>query len=189
MGEGGGVLVNQAVHQLDLLLWLFGPITEVFGYWSNINHPEIEVDDTSVAVLRGSDGRLGSIVVSNSQRPALYSRIQIHGDSGGSVGVQTDGGQMFIAGASDILEAPITDLWAVPGDEMTLAQLQAQDRAAFEMDDPVVYYLELQVQDFIDAVNDQRIPLVSGFDGRRAVELFESIYRSHDTGTVQLMDG
>jgi len=186
-GEGGGVLVNQAVHQLDLLLWLFGPVEEVFGYWGNINHPEIEVDDTAVAVLRGADGRLGSIVVSNSQRPGLYSRIHVHGDNGASVGVQTDGGQMFVAGMSEIVEAPFTDLWTVPGQENLLPDLQARDRAAFGVSDPIRHYLTIQVEDFLSAVAKDRTPLVTGADGRRAVALFESIYRATDEGVTQHM--
>jgi len=186
-GEGGGVLVNQAVHQLDLLLWLFGPVEEVFGYWGNINHPEIEVDDTAVAVLRGADGRLGSIVVSNSQRPGLYSRIHVHGDNGASVGVQTDGGQMFVAGVSEIVEAPVTDLWTVPGQENLLPDLQARDRAAFDVSDPIRHYLKMQVEDFLSAVAEDRTPLVTGTDGRRAVALFESIYRATDEGVTQHM--
>ncbi len=186
-GEGGGVLVNQAVHQLDLLLWLFGPMQQLFGYWENVNHPKIEVDDTAVAVLRGTDGRLGSIVVSNSQRPGLYSRIHIHGSNGASVGVQTDGGQMFIAGSTEIAEPPITDLWTVPGEEGALAVFQAQDRRAFDMDDPISFFLGLQVQDFLEAVRNDREPLVTGLDGRRAVELFESLYRSQRTGAAQTL--
>ena len=49
-GEGGGVLVNQAPHQLDLLLWYMGDVDEVYGVWKNLNHPYIEVEDTAVAV-------------------------------------------------------------------------------------------------------------------------------------------
>ncbi len=186
-GEGGGVLVNQAVHLLDLFLWFFGPIDTVFGNWSNINHPEIEVDDTAVAVVRGFDGRLGSIVVSNSQRPGLYAHIHVHGDNGASIGVQTDSGPMFIAGATEAMEAPITDTWSVPGAEDTLRELQERDREAFDVTDPIMHYLGLQVQDFLNAVRENRPPLVTGLDGRSAVHLFEAIYRSHDTGAVQLL--
>src|SRR5689334_243687 len=71
-GEGGGVLVNQAPHQLDILQWLMGPVEELSGYWANLNHPYIEVEDTAVAVIRFRSGALGNIVVSNSQNPALY---------------------------------------------------------------------------------------------------------------------
>ncbi len=69
--EGGGVLVNQAPHQLDLLQWYMGPIEELFGYWGNLNHPYIEVEDTAIAVLRFKSGALGNIVVSNSQNSSV----------------------------------------------------------------------------------------------------------------------
>src|SRR5205807_5444430 len=67
--EGGGVLVNQSPHQLDLLQWFMGPIAEVSGAWANVNHPSVEVDDTAVAVLRVQSGGLGSIVTSVAQTP------------------------------------------------------------------------------------------------------------------------
>ncbi len=57
--EGGGVLVNQSPHQLDLLLWLMGPAVEVSGYWANLNHPTVEVEDTAVATIRFKSGGLG----------------------------------------------------------------------------------------------------------------------------------
>ena len=70
-GEGGGVLVNQAPHQLDLLQWLMGPVEELFGYWDNLAHPGIEVDDTAVAVVRFRGGGLATILLSNAQNPGL----------------------------------------------------------------------------------------------------------------------
>lgn len=176
--EGGGVLVNQAPHQLDLLQWLMGPIDEVFGYWDNLNHPTIEVEDTAVAVLRFKSGGVGSIVVSNSQRPGIYGKVHIHGSNGASVGVQTEGGAMFIAGMSSILEAPYNDLWTVPGEESLVDQWRAEDRAAFEQGDPALRYITLQNQDFLDAVSEDRAPAVTGQDGRVTVELFTAIYRS-----------
>jgi len=184
-GEGGGVLVNQAVHHLDLLLWLFGPVETVFGFWGNINHPEIEVDDTAIAVLRGVGGGLASIVVSNSQRPGLHANVHLHGSNGASVGVQTDGGQMFVAGVSEIVDPPVTDLWTVPGEEQLLSEFRASDHSEFASVDPIVHYHRLQVEDFLDAVIEGRSPLVTGADGRRAVELFAAIYRSNDTGLAQ----
>ena len=100
--EGGGVLVNQAPHQLDILLWYMGEIDEVYGLWRNLNHPYIEVDDTALAIIKFKSGALGNVVVSNSQKPGIYSKIHVHGENGASVGVQTDGGSMFIAGMTDI---------------------------------------------------------------------------------------
>ena len=55
--EGGGVLVNQSPHQLDLLQWFMGPIEEISGRWANVNHPSVEVDDTAVAVIRFAERR------------------------------------------------------------------------------------------------------------------------------------
>jgi UDP-N-acetyl-2-amino-2-deoxyglucuronate dehydrogenase len=176
--EGGGVLVNQAPHQLDLLQWFMGPIDELFAYWDNLNHPYIEVEDTAIAVLRFKNGGLGSIVVSNSQKPGIYGRVHVHGANGASIGVQTDGGSMFIAGMTSVLEPPINDLWTVPGEEHRLAVWQAEDRAAFESADPATHYHHLQIRDFLRAIIDDREPLVTSSDGRMTVELFTAIYRS-----------
>ena len=176
--EGGGVLVNQAAHQLDLLLWYMGPIAELTGYWENFTHPTIEVEDTAVAVIRFCNGGLGSIVVSNSQRPGLYGKVHVHGESGASVGVQTDGGAMFIAGLTRVLEPPVNDLWTVPGEEMMLATWRAEDESVFGAIDPSTYFHRQQVRDFLAAVGEGRSPAVSGYNGRSVVELFTGIYRS-----------
>lgn len=176
--EGGGVLVNQAPHQLDLLLWYMGEVQELFGYWSNLNHPYIEVEDTAAAVVRFKNGAMGNILVSNSQKPGLYGKVQVHGENGASVGVQTDGGAMFIAGMSNVLEPPINDLWTVPGEESLLARWQEEDRATFASVDPIKHYFTLQIQDFLDAIRDGREPHVTAQDGRRVVELFAGLYLS-----------
>lgn len=180
--EGGGVLVNQSPHQLDILQWLMGPIQEVFGYWDNLNHPYIEVEDTAIAAIRFKNGGLGSIVVSNSQKPGLYGKVHIHGKNGASVGVQTDGGAMFVAGMSSVLEPPINDLWTVPGEEHLLDGWQAEDRAAFANINTTTYYHQLQDQDFLRAILDDRDPMVTGVEGRKTVELFTAIYRSQRDG-------
>ena len=176
--EGGGVLVNQAPHQLDLLLWFMGPAAELFGYWGNLNHPFIEVEDTAVAVVRFQNGGLGNILVSNSQKPGIHGKVHVHGRSGASAGVQTDGGAMFIAGMTGILEPPVNDLWTVPGEEKNLPLWQKQDADAFATIDPTIHFHRLQIRDFLEAVVAKREPLVTAADGRRTVELFTAIYRS-----------
>jgi UDP-N-acetyl-2-amino-2-deoxyglucuronate dehydrogenase len=176
--EGGGVLVNQSPHQLDLLQWFMGPIEELYGCWGNLNHPYIEVEDTAVAVLRFRNGALGSIVVSNSQKPGLYGKVHVHGENGASVGVQTDGGAMFIAGMSSVLEPPVNDLWTVPGEEAMLSAWQEEDRRAFEQIDATRHYHRLQDQDLLRAIIDGRAPMIDGVEGRKTVELFTAIYRS-----------
>ena len=176
--EGGGVLVNQSPHQLDILLWLMGPAAEVSGYWANVNHPTVEVDDTAVATVRFRNGGLGSIITSVSQKPGIYSKIHIHGTNGASLGVETDRGATFIAGVSTIAEPALNDLWTVPSEEQLLGEFQAEDRAKFREVDATVHYHALQIADFLRAIREGRPPLVTGEDGRAVVELFSAIYRS-----------
>ena len=177
--EGGGVLVNQAPHQLDLLLWFMGPVAELYGCWDNLNHPYIEVEDTAIALIRFANGALGNIVVSNSQKPGLYGKVHVHGSSGASVGVQTDGGAMFIAGMSPVLEPPVNDLWSVPGEDSLLDLWKGEDEEFFRTIDAASYYHKLQLEDFLQAILEHREPKVSGPEGRRTVELFTAIYRSN----------
>ena len=180
--EGGGVLVNQSPHQLDILLWLMGPAAEVSGYWANANHATVEVGDTAVASVRFANGGLGSIITSVSQRPGIYTKVHVHGTSGASVGVETDHGASFVAGVSGITEPPLNDLWTVPGEEHKLAEYVAEDRAAFSMIDATTHYHALQIRDFVEAIREGRPPLVTARDGRAVVELFTAIYRSAREG-------
>lgn len=176
--EGGGVLVNQAPHQLDILLWFMGEIDEVYGQWKNLNHPYIEVEDTALAIIKFKNGALGNIIVSNSEKPGIYGKVHVHGENGASVGVQTDGGAMFIAGMSNILEPPVNDIWSVPGEEKLLAKWVEEDAAHFNQIDPTVYYMERQIEDFLHALKSGKEPMVTGKEGRKTVELFTAIYRS-----------
>lgn len=176
--EGGGVLVNQSPHQLDIMLWYMGDIDEVYGIWRNLNHPYIEVDDTALAIVKFKSGAIGNILVSNSQKPGLYGKVHVHGENGASVGVQTDGGAMFIAGMTGVAEPPVNDLWTVPGEEHMLEKWKEEDTRLFRSIDPTVYYMKCQIEDFISAIKEGREPAVSGEAGRKTVELFTAIYRS-----------
>ena len=180
--EGGGVLVNQTPHQLDLLQWMMGPIAELFGYWDNLNHPYVEVEDTATAVIRFTSGAIGNIVVSNSQKPGLYGRLHLHGTNGASVGVQTEGGSSFIAGVSKGVEAPVNDLWTIPGQESLLPTWQSDDRTWAGAHDVMTYYHQLQIADFLDAILEDKEPMVNGEEARKVVEVITAIYRSQRDG-------
>jgi UDP-N-acetyl-2-amino-2-deoxyglucuronate dehydrogenase len=185
--EGGGVLVNQSPHQLDILQWLMGPIEEITGYWANLNHPGIDVDDTAVACIRFRTGALASIVTSVSQKPGIYTKVHIHGSNGASVGVQTDTGATFIAGVSEAEEPAVNDLWTIPGEEDLLAGFIENDRTRFQERRDPDYYHKLQIRDFLRAVVTGARPLVTGEDGRIVVEMFSAIYRSTETrGPIRL---
>ncbi len=183
-GEGGGVLVNQAPHQLDLLLWYMGEIDELYGRWGNLNHPYIEVDDTALAIIKFKNGALGNIIVSNSQNPALYGKVTVFGSNGATVSVQTDGGAMFIAGMSDIEEAPINDIWTIPGEAELLEKWQKEDDDFFKSVNAVNYYHKLQLEDFLKAIIEECEPMVPAVQGRQTVELFTAIYKSQSNNEV-----
>lgn len=176
--EGGGVMVNQAPHQLDLFCWLMGEIDEVYGHWDNLNHPYIEVEDTALAIVKFKNGAIGNIVLSNSQKPGIFGKIQVHGENGASVGVQTEGGAMFIAGMAPITEPPVNDLWTIPGEEHLLEEFTREDNALFEKVNPMVYFIRLQIEEYLEALDQGRQPLVNGEEARKTVELFTAIYRS-----------
>lgn len=176
--EGGGVLVNQAPHQLDIMLWYMGEIEEVYGLWRNLNHPYIEVEDTAAAIIKFRSGAIGNILVSNSQKPGIYGKVHVHGENGASAGVQTDGGAMFIAGMTGVAEPPVNDLWTIPGEESMLNEWIKQDTEIFNKCDPTVRYIQYQIEDYLKAIESGTDPAVTGEAGRRTVELFTAIYRS-----------
>ena len=181
-GEGGGVLINQAPHQIDLLLWYMGEVEELYGMWDTLNHPELEVEDTAACVIRFKNGAIGNIVVSNSQNPALFGNVRVHGSNGASVGVQTDGGAMFIAGVSGIAEPPVNDIWTVEGEADQLEAYKAADREFFTSVNSTDYFHTEQLSDFLKAIQTGASPLITLEAGRQTVELITGIYRSMRDG-------
>jgi UDP-N-acetyl-2-amino-2-deoxyglucuronate dehydrogenase len=182
-GEGGGVVVSQAPHYLDLLSWFMGPAEELHGYWDTYNHPGIEVDDTVIASVRFKNGGMGSIVLSNSQRPGLWGKIHIHGSSGASVGAETDSGSPFISGVTEKMDPPFNDIWTIPGEEKCLEAWNREDRS--RPCNVMTHYHQVQLADFLDSILENREPIVDAEAGRRVVELFTAVYRSQREHTPQ----
>jgi predicted dehydrogenase len=175
-GENGAVLVNQAVHAIDMFLWLMAPagrLESVYGRWANLTHPYIECEDNAVAALRWSNGALGVLSVSISIEPTLGSRITVSGDRGFTVSV---------------LEHPegrmgVNDVWTIAGEEEEMRAVYERERAAAEHHfRPFPICHKWQLQDFLDAIREGRDPLVTGEEGRRSMELIAALRRSHETG-------
>jgi predicted dehydrogenase len=180
--EGGGILINQAPHQIDLLQWFMGPFEEIQGFWNNFNHPYIEVEDSAVATVRFKNGGIASVLVSNSQKPGIYAKVHVHGDAAYSVGVQTDGGAMFIAGMSSIVEPPLNDLWTIPEEKDLLDKFRAEDEAFFKTMDATVYFFTLQIEDFCESIREGRKPSSTGEDGRETVKFIETLLKTGAPG-------
>ena len=176
--EGGGVMINQTPHQIDLLLSVMGDVDELFGLWDNFNHPTVEIEDSAMALIRFKSGAIGQLYVSNSQKPGLWGKLHVHGSNGASIGAQIEGGSSFISGVTAKVEPPFNDIWTIPGEENRLPDWKAKDAAFTETHDPMSYYHELQLRDFLDAIANGREPLVNGVAGRKTVELITAIYRS-----------
>ncbi len=175
--EGGGVLINQAPHQIDLLNWYMGEIESIQGHVANYNHPYIEVEDSAAAVIRYKSGAMATVLASNSQNPALYGRVHIFGDNGRCAGVQTDGGAMFIAGQSEIEEPPVTDLWTVDDDPQALSRLAREDADYFlSRPDKMIYFHKLSIENFVNAILGKASLMADGLAGRQTVEVFEALY-------------
>ena len=175
--EGGGILINQAAHQIDLMNWYMGPIAEIQGYWDNFNHPYIEVEDSAVAAVKFKNGGLGSVLVSNSQKPGIYAKVHVHGSNGASAGVQTDGGAMFIAGMSSITEPPLNDLWTIPGEEKLLDKFRTKDEALFNTINATAHFFTLQLVNLCRSLLEGEAPPTTGEDGRETVRFIETMYK------------
>lgn len=168
--EGGGVLINQAPHMIDLLQWYMGPVEEAFCYWANLAHPYVEVEDTAVAVLRFAGGGLGLIKATNSANPWMRYGVTITGSTGATVNVSMDNGY----------EMGHNFIWNVPGEEGGVERWLAEERASGLREFPDFH--AMQLRDFLGAIREGRAPAVSAEEGRKTVEIIEALYRSGRTG-------
>jgi UDP-N-acetyl-2-amino-2-deoxyglucuronate dehydrogenase len=171
--EGGGALMNQAIHQIDLLLWLAGGVSEVFGQWQIGAAHAIESEDVVNAVLRYRSGAMGVVQAATAFWPGYPERVEIHGTKGTAV----------LAG--DKLAR-----WDVHDDEGEPAPPDAA--AASGASDPMAISLapfERQFLDFGEAIRAGRKPLVAAEDGYRALELTIAIYDSCRTGQKVAIGG
>ncbi len=165
--DGGGALMNQAIHQVDLLLWVMGPVAEVFAYADTLTHDTIEVEDTLVAVLRFANGALGSVSAATSLWPGRPKALHVHGEDGAA-----------------IVEDDVLVDWRTRtgGDEERAAVLaEFGGLATGGAADPTAISYEnhaRQYADLLAALEQGRKPVVDGREGLRSVELIEAIYRS-----------
>jgi predicted dehydrogenase len=167
--DGGGALMNQSIHNVDLLSWLMGDVAEVTAYTARRCHERIEVEDTAVAILRFTSGALGVMEAATSCYPGLLKRTEVHGENG-SARVEQD----------DVTLWQFRD--ALPGDEAMVAQGNALSGGAGDPRDISHAGHREQIGDFLRAIDAGTPALVDGREGRKAVEIIRAIYRSARTG-------
>src|SRR5215207_2963029 len=179
--DGGGVLINQAIHSIDLLQWLMGPAMEVNAYTGLLAHERIEVEDTAVAILRFDGGALGTIVATTAAYPGLTARIAVHGDKGSAVIDADELVYFHAAGAGQEAEA------YGGGDnqsERVMEQYGGGSRGPGAGSDPGSLSMAHrdQIADFALAVKDDREPSVNVEEGRKPLAIIAGIYESARTG-------
>jgi predicted dehydrogenase len=159
--EGGGVLINQAIHALDLLLWLTGTPSRVTGQFRTLNH-QIEVEDCAMAMLEYKNGQMGIVQATTTAIPGFPERIEIYGSKGSAI-YQKGLGQ---------LEWHFLD-----ASKNRVDKVEASNGSAHPMDISATAHT-IQFKDFAEAVREHRQPKVDGMAGRSSIELIEAIYRS-----------
>ncbi len=176
--DGGGALMNQAIHNVDLLLWMMGPVTHINGFTATLAHERIEVEDTAVACLRFANGALGVIQATTSVHPGLPKTIAVHGDRG-TVIIEQD----------DVLRWELTP--ETPEDKAVKERFAQKTGASGGSSNPAAISHvghARQLADFVRAIRTGSAPLVDGCEGRKAVAVIEAIYQSAAAGKTVALD-
>ncbi len=170
--DGGGVLMNQAIHAIDLLQWLAGDVEEVSAFSGVLAHSHIEVEDTSAAVLKFRSGALGTIQGTTGAYPGFLKRIEICGTKG-----------------SAILEEESLKAWSFEEElpeDMDIRErfLHATGTGGGAADPKTINTMghDRDFADFVASIRENREPAVTGIEARKSVEIIQAIYRASETG-------
>ena len=158
--DGGGALINQAIHTIDLLLWLFGDVTNVQAYTSTAVHP-IEGEDTVLALLQFANGALGSLLASTYAFPGYPRRLEITGTEGTIILEQDRIVVVDLKNAAD---------GVTPGKR----SYDTENISSPVVSDFIGH--KVIVEDFIRAIAENGTPMCDGAEGVRSVALVERIY-------------
>ncbi|MFD6136580.1 Gfo/Idh/MocA family protein [Isoptericola sp. NPDC060257] len=173
--DGGGALMNQGVHTLDLLLWYLGEPVEVVAYTARLGHERIEVEDVAVAIVRFASGALATLHASTTVYPDLGVRLQVHGTDGSAV-IEADELTYFHARDAE-------------GGDWSANQVAAASGGARGALDPQESHVAqygsshgAQWADVVAAVREGRAPWVTLDDGLRALATVRAVYLSATLG-------
>ncbi len=158
--DGGGVLMNQGIHYIDMLQFLAGSVAEVTGHCGTFGHTGLEVEDTASASIKFQSGALGVIEGTTCAYPGLVSRVDIYGTEGSAV---------------------------IENDVLTFVQLQSgyeyragssTDNAGVSSPDISCECHQRQYQEIVTAIRQNRQLSIDGVEGRKALEIILAIYKS-----------
>lgn len=174
--DGGGVLMTQAIHYIDLLQWFMGDVAEVYGRINTYKHgAHIEVEDSAAAVITFTSGAMATLEASTAVSPSLGVQIRITGETGASASLTE-----FPEGSDGRV-----DLWAVGG---TVSTEPAHPEGVepnvplATVNGQLIPHHATQVSDFVRAVRDGSEPAITGSDATKALRILLAVYESSRTG-------
>ena len=170
--DGGGALMNQAIHSVDLLLWLMGNVTEVTAHTATLAHERIEVEDVAAATLRFESGALGVIEATTAAFPGSLKKIELSGSQG-----------MAVLEEESIIKWQFAKM--TKRDEALLKEMQDRTQTGGGAADPAAigHHAHADLfREFLKAIREGKNPNLDGREGRRSVELILAIYKSAKTG-------
>jgi UDP-N-acetyl-2-amino-2-deoxyglucuronate dehydrogenase len=170
--DGGGALMNQGIHSVDLLQWYMGDVRSVQAVMTNIKHKTIEVEDTVVSTLEFANGALGVIQCSTAVFPGALKRIEIMGSAGTA-----------ILEESNIIKWQFEKERAE--DEGIIRNMSAGTVSHGGVSNPAdinFYGHQKQLEDMIQSIENNRKPQIDASDGRKSVAIVLAIYESAQTG-------
>ena len=166
--------MNQAIHSVDILTWLMGPVAEITAHAGLLAHKRIAVEDTVVATLKFESGALGVLEASTACYPGYLKRIEVHGSEGSAAMVEED------VVAWDFAKK-------ARGDAAIHARMAASTSTAGGASDPSAighHGHTAQFRDVLEAIRTRRKPAIDGPEGRRSVEIILGVYKAAETGKV-----
>ena len=186
--DGGGALINQGIHTVDLLRWMCGPVETVYAQARTATHDRIEVEDVVCSTVSFAGGAIATVMATTSAFPGFPASLSLHGTGGGAV---IHGDRLASLSLTDgtVLGGEGTTAHAqqVAAGGTRAATLAVAEAPADVAVDPADVWGEahrLQLLDFLDAIAEGRVPLVDGVGGRQTLELVLAIYASARTGDV-----
>lgn len=162
--EGGGALINQTIHYVDLLQYLAGPIDEVFAYMATRNH-NIEVEDLLVGTLKFKNGALGLVEANTTAYPGFEARVDVYGNNGSAIIVDDELDKLIIKDKEKIVSSNKKE------EDLTGA---SNPRISSELH-------RRQYQDIVDSIMNDRRPSVDGIEGRNTLAVVLALYESAKT--------
>lgn len=166
--DGGGALMNQGIHGVDLLQYVMGDVKSVFAHTRTLAR-NIEVEDTASAVLEFENGALGVIQGTTSIYPGTPRRLEVNGDKG-----------------TIVLEEDSIIAWDILGQEKDPEMVFERTKSG-AASNPTAFGIEghiKQIGDMVDAIRNNKKPLVDQYEGRKPVQIITAIYESSITGKI-----